>query len=116
LDIDRKNDLKAFTAMVLAEEAGGGPVGGNGGGGGGGGPVGAKANKPPTKLVKSCPICTFDNDVAATVCSQCGTSLEDVVPGPPQAGGKRRKITRFTTKRRSKKGKTQKRLKRLKRL
>jgi hypothetical protein len=38
-----------------------------------------------------------------------------VVPGPPQAGGKRRKITRFTTKRRSKKGKTQKRLKRLKR-
>lgn len=102
LDIDRKNDLKAFTAMVLAEEAGGG----------GGGPVGAKANKPPTKLVKSCPICTFDNDVAATVCSQCGTSLEDVVPGPPQAGGKRRKITRFTTKRRSKKGKTQKRLKR----
>jgi hypothetical protein len=105
LDIDRKNDLKAFTAMVLAEEAGGG----------GGGPVGAKANKPPTKLVKSCPICTFDNDVAATVCSQCGTSLEDVVPGPPQAGGKRRKITRFTTKRRSKKGKTQKRLKRLKR-
>ena len=102
LDIDRKNDLKAFTAMVLAEEAGGG----------GGGPVSAKANKSPTKLVKSCPICTFDNDVAATVCSQCGTSLEDVVPGPPQAGGKRRKITRFTTKRRSKKGKTQKRLKR----
>ena len=104
LDIDRKNDLKAFTAMVLA----GGPARGNGGGG----PVDGKVNKPPTKLVKSCPVCTFDNDVGAMVCSQCGTSLADIVPGPPQAGGKRRKITRFTTKRRSKKGKTQKRLKR----
>jgi hypothetical protein len=103
LDIDRKNDLKAFTAMVLAEEAGGG----------GGGPVSAKANKSPTKLVKSCPVCTFDSDVGTMVCSQCGTSLKDVVPGSPQLGGKRRKITRFTTKRRSKKGKTQKRLKRL---
>jgi hypothetical protein len=115
LDIDRKNDLKAFTAMVLAEEAGGGPVGGpvGGNGGGGGGPVSAKANKSPTKLVKSCPVCTFDNDVGTMVCSQCGTSLKDVVPGSPQVGGKRRKITRFTTKRRSKKGKTQKRLKRL---
>jgi hypothetical protein len=115
LDIDRKNDLKAFTAMVLT----GGPARGNGGGGpvgGSGGPVSgpvsAKANKPPTKLVKSCPVCTFDNDAAAMVCSQCGTSLADVVPGPPQAGGKRRKTTRFTTKRRSNKGKTQKRLKR----
>ena len=122
LDIDRKNDLKAFIAMALAgpvygSGGGGGPVYGSGGGGGGGGPVygsggGGTANKPPTKLVKSCPICTFDNDVAAIVCSQCGTSLADVVPGPPQAGGKRRKTTRFTRKRRSKKGKTQKRLKR----
>jgi hypothetical protein len=122
LDIDRKNDLKAFTAMVLA----GGPARGNGGGGpvygsggpvyGSGGPVSGPvsgiANKPPTKLVKSCPVCTFDNDVGTMVCSQCGTSLADVVPGPPQAGGKRRKTTRFTTKRRSNKGKTQKRLKR----
>jgi hypothetical protein len=97
--------------MVLAGDAaeaagGGGPVSGTGGSGGG------TANKPPTKLVKSCPVCTFDNDLAATVCSQCGTSLVDVVPGPPQAGGKRRKITKFTTTRRSKKNKTQKRLKR----
>jgi len=106
LDIDRKNDLKAFTAMVLA----GDPVDGSVSG-----PVGGIANKPPTKLVKSCPVCTFDNDVAATVCSECGTSLADVVPGPPQAGGKRSKTTRFTTKRRSKKNKTQKCLKRLKR-
>ena len=130
LDIDRKNDLKAFIAMVLAGPVygSGGPArgSGGGGGGGGGGPVSGKggpvsgtggggggtANKPPTKLVKSCPVCTFDNDVAATACSQCGTSLADVVPGPPQAGGKRRKTTRFTRMRRSKKGKTQKRLKR----
>jgi hypothetical protein len=115
LDINRKNDLKAFTAMVLAGPVygSGGPARGNGGGGGPvNGPVDGTANKPPTKLVKSCPVCTFDNDAAAMVCSQCGTSLADVVPGPPQAGGKRRKITRFTTKRRSKKGKTQKRLKR----
>lgn len=119
LDINRKNDLKAFTAMVLAGPVygSGGPARGNGGGGGPvngpvDGPVDGTANKPPTKLVKSCPVCTFDNDAAAMVCSQCGTSLADVVPGPPQAGGKRRKITRFTTKRRSKKGKTQKCLKR----